>query len=117
MWYDGSTKICKANTLKYMCGGLPLPTLIPLQSNSILPNCMKTSPFLPVSTTTVFNLPVYTDLIYPSYSFPYNFVPATTIPVGTREVGGIDLLLEAIKKFSKYIYPLSDCKRVEVLPV
>ena len=67
-----------------MWGGGPLPSLIPSQSNSVLPNGLKHSTVILILPNPIVNVPVTPAIIYPAGLFPDDFFPTTLILLGTR---------------------------------
>ena len=65
LWYDVSKNNCKTNTLYYVGEEPPLPSLIPSQSDFILPNGVAPSPVIQVIPTPVFKGTVSPDLLFP----------------------------------------------------
>ena len=51
---------------------------------------MDTSPVLPVPTHPFFNGLIINDIILPGALFPSEFVSTHPIPVGNKELGGLD---------------------------
>ena len=57
---------------------------------------METSPVLPVPTHPFFNGLIITDIIFPDDLVPSEFVSTHPIPVGNKELGGIDCFLDTL---------------------
>ena len=91
-------------------GGDTLPALLPSKAYHVLPNDLITYPVIIFPSSPFFNIPVPNTLYFPFWFVSFLFFSESPIPAGTREVGGLDLLLVYVDETTNNCDPASDNK-------